>query len=266
LRAEELRFGERPSDRRIVVGMARDEDAGAGQQGHHAVGSDVDAAVEPLEVARLHRGHHEAAEAPVGALDPARQADEPHARRAADQRLGDVQAGVGVLLVEAEVGPVGEAHARRRRVVGVVGDEAVGADHEQGTDVGQRLEPAAHRGAEPRVVRGQAWCGGQGVAQAEQGEVDRLDGARRLLGQHVGEGGRGPLPLRDGLAPGVPQLERDEAGDAEEQEPDQADEPALRGCANNGPAPRAQARGPSVDPEGPASRRGCCGSAWRPRG
>ena len=63
--------------------------------------------------------------------------------------------------------------------------EAVRPDHVQGPHVGKALQPVRHGGAKGGIAGRQVGRHPQGIADANQREVDGLDGALGLLGQEA---------------------------------------------------------------------------------
>jgi hypothetical protein len=165
----------RPEEQRPVTAEQRDRVALA----------QVQRAIEALEVPRLHRRHHDAAEAPVPAADAPAQADERGAERAADEPRTDVETGRRVVAVDAKVFAVGGADVRRPRVVRVLRGEAVDPDHVEIPDERQGHELPSQRVLEVGGVRAQGGRDDEGVGDPPEGQIDGLEGARRLLLQHL---------------------------------------------------------------------------------
>ena len=75
----------------------------------------------------------------------------------------------GIVLMRLEVGPIRQADPRRGGIVGIVCDIPVGADHVEGANIRQGLEPFLQRVTKAGIVVGHAGGGRQGVTDVREG-------------------------------------------------------------------------------------------------
>lgn len=117
-------------------------------------------------------------------------------------------------------------------MVGVVDDEAIGTDHEQGAHVRQDLEPLRQQLLEGRGVLGDRERP-HGIGHALEDKIDRLEAAGCLLIEETAERGRPGAALFDLSHVTCPVKDReDRAGDHDphgggEEEGMTQDAPAL---------------------------------------
>jgi hypothetical protein len=150
------RGGERLADGTLDGRPSEEERAVALEHRDAVAAAEVQLLVEALEVARLHGRDRDSREAPVPDGDRPAHTDEPDADRTADERRPDVEAGGRIVTVDAEVVSIGERDMRSFRVVGILRDEAVGADEEERAHERQVLELRPQRALEGGVVDAQS--------------------------------------------------------------------------------------------------------------
>jgi hypothetical protein len=111
-----------------------------------------------------------------------------------------------VLLVGLEVLPVGEVETRWRRILGGMGDGAVGAHDVQGADMRQAPKPLRQYLPEGRIVFGKRE-GVHGIGHALKDEINSLEATDGLFLEEAAESGR----------PGPPVIELPDIGHTKEE-------------------------------------------------
>src|SRR3546814_1436262 len=119
---------------------------------------------------------------------PASERDKPAVDRPAQQWLADEDRKARVVAVLPEVAAVCEADPGRVGIVGIVLDEAVRADHEEGAKIVKALPHCRQLGAEFRVVLGNRLALEAPLGRPQH-EVDHVEECGSLLVEPRNEGG-----------------------------------------------------------------------------
>lgn len=159
-----------------------------------------DAAELFTEVLRLKGCDHHSLEL-LGTAQCVRDGQKPARGGAAEQRRPCRRRKLGVQLIRAEIGPVGQTERRGSRVIGVVTDPTVRSDNEDGAHKGKVTQSALHQLLESRVVLLRPLLEVVRVRHGCKGEGNGLESAYRLLLDQGGQRRRGLPPALESRLP-----------------------------------------------------------------